>query len=102
MERSIIVEWVDRPRPLGPVTCAVCGCRLTSAGDVRGERAWRHVTALMPDQDARGGRPRCLDELHGNDGRVLEGAAPGTAIAERRRTERGMSERLDEDPAPAR
>ena len=98
MERSIIVDGVDRPRPMGPVTCAVCGCRLTPAGEARGETAWQHFTALMPGQDARGCRPRCLEELHGNDGRIL-GSAFGSPDA-RRAISREASER-DEDPAPA-
>jgi hypothetical protein len=57
----------------GPVTCAVCGCRLNAVAGLEGT-AWRHFQ-LVPDRDARGCRPACLEELHGADGRVLPVAA---------------------------
>jgi len=54
----------------GPVTCAVCGCRLEGlSGSLDG--AYRHFTSLMPGQDARGCRPYCVDALHDGDGRLL-------------------------------
>lgn len=56
-------------RASGPVTCAVCGCRLTPAAGLEGT-AWRHFQ-LRPGQDARGDRPACLDELHRSDGSVF-------------------------------
>ncbi|HWH24386.1 MAG TPA: hypothetical protein VNW68_05770 [Candidatus Limnocylindria bacterium] len=34
--------------------------------------AWRHFPSLMAGQDARGCRPHCVDELHGQDGRLLQ------------------------------
>jgi hypothetical protein len=67
-------RWLPAPDPSGPVTCAVCGCRLTEAGSDRS--AWRHFSSLHPGQDARGCRTACSDALHGRDGRVL-GAARG-------------------------
>jgi hypothetical protein len=68
-----------------PVTCNVCGCRLTEVRELDG-LAWRHFQAMIPGQDARGCRPGCVDELHDRAGWVLapshlndlleEGAAP--------------------------
>ncbi len=54
----------------GPVTCAVCGCRLTSAVG-RDDGAYRHFPSLMAGQDARGCRPGCIDALHDRDGGAL-------------------------------
>lgn len=66
-----LTRWLPPSDPSGPVTCVVCGCRLTAAEGFEGA-AWRHFPSLMPGQDARGCRPRCLDQLHGRDGRVSE------------------------------
>jgi hypothetical protein len=54
----------------GPVTCAVCGCRL-QAGTGAEDGAYRHFPSLMTGHDARGCRPYCVDALHDRDGRVL-------------------------------
>jgi hypothetical protein len=43
--------------------------------------AWRHFPSLAAGQDARGCRPACVDELHGDDGRVLETASSADAAA---------------------
>jgi hypothetical protein len=59
----------ERTDPSGPVTCRVCGCRLTEAAGLEGV-AWRHFQ-LVADTDARGCRPRCLEDLHRRDGTVL-------------------------------
>ena len=58
----------------GPVTCAVCGCRLLP-GTGAEDGGWRHFPSLMGGHDARGCRPQCVDELHDRDGRVLLDAA---------------------------
>jgi hypothetical protein len=60
----------------GPVTCAVCGCRL-QAQIGADDGAWRHFPSLMAGQDARGCRPDCVDALHDRDGRVLMPVEPG-------------------------
>ena len=69
---ATINQWLPVPDPNGPVTCAVCGCRLTEA-DVDG-MTWRHFSSMHPGRDARGCRPACVDELHARDGSVIEGA----------------------------
>jgi hypothetical protein len=51
-----------------PVTCAICDCRLAEVPGMEGS-AWQHYR-IGPGQDARGCRPRCLDELHARDGTV--------------------------------
>ncbi len=54
----------------GPVTCALCGCRLTSAAaeaDV-----WTHFSPLG-GRDARGCRVACVDLPHDAAGRALLG-----------------------------
>ena len=76
MHARLKVEWISRPRPDGPVTCAVCGCRLTPAEEAHG--VWVHFK-IVPGRDARGCRPRCLEELHGKDGRALTGEMAITA-----------------------
>jgi len=60
----------------GPVTCAVCGCRLVAATG-REDGAYRHFPSLMAGQDARGDRPFCVDALHDRDGRVLMASEAG-------------------------
>jgi hypothetical protein len=52
-----------------PVTCSVCGCRLTAVREFDGA-AWRHFQG-MSGHDARGCRPGCVDELHDREGFVL-------------------------------
>lgn len=65
----------------GPVTCAVCGCRLVSASG-RDDGAYRHFPSLLTGQDARGCRPHCVDALHDHDGRILLPAAAGDGPAQ--------------------
>jgi len=48
-----------------PVTCAVCGCRLSQAGD-----AWFHFHPLG-GRDARGCRVDCVDAAHDAAGRAV-------------------------------
>ena len=69
MNELIQSGWSTRPERTGPVTCATCGCRLTEARGLEGV-AWRHFQSV-PDRDARGCRPRCLEDLHRRDGTVL-------------------------------
>lgn len=54
----------------GPVTCAVCGCRLLALSGAD-DGTYRHFPSLFDGQDARGCRPPCVDALHDHDGRVL-------------------------------
>jgi transcription initiation factor TFIIIB Brf1 subunit/transcription initiation factor TFIIB len=68
-----INRWLPPPDPSGPVTCAICGCRLEAAESDR-DYGWRHFSSLHPGQDARGCRTVCSDELHDRDGRMLSGA----------------------------
>jgi hypothetical protein len=69
MNDRSIARWTGGPDPSGPVTCAVCDCRLAEVHGMEGT-AWRHFQ-LAPGQDARGCRPSCLAELHGRDGFTL-------------------------------
>lgn len=55
----------------GPVTCAVCGCRLEAAADSLA--AWTHFNPLG-GRDARGCRVDCVDLPHDAHGRTLVGA----------------------------
>jgi hypothetical protein len=48
-----------------PVTCAACGCRLTSQGE-----AWFHFSP-MAGRDARGCRIGCAEAAHDAGGRPL-------------------------------
>lgn len=48
-----------------PVTCASCGCRLTTNGD-----AWFHFSP-MAGRDARGCRIACADSAHDASGREI-------------------------------
>jgi hypothetical protein len=70
MSDSSVTRFLPPREPSGPVTCAVCGCRLVAQSG-RDDGAWRHFPALMVGQDARGCRPHCVDALHDHDGRVL-------------------------------
>lgn len=65
-----ITNWLPAPDPQGPITCATCGCRMVEAG--MDGTAWRHFSSLHPGQDARGCRTKCVDAVHGRDGRVLD------------------------------
>lgn len=67
-----------RPDASGPVTCTVCGCRLTDAPGLVGN-AWRHFQT-SPDTDARGDRPRCLEDLHDRSGYPMSGREAGRLI----------------------
>ena len=69
MTHQMTVDWRTPRDPTGPVTCAACGCRLREATGLEGI-AWRHYQ-LTADSDARGDRPRCLEDLHARDGYVL-------------------------------
>ena len=70
MNTSITTGWLTQRDPRGPVTCAVCGCRLAEAHGLEGT-AWRHFQ-LRPDTDARGCRPTCLENLHDRHGDVIQ------------------------------
>jgi hypothetical protein len=70
MGDSSITHFLPPRDSAGPVTCAVCGCRLTPASGSE-DGAWRHFPSLMAGHDARGCRPHCVDALHGRDGRPL-------------------------------
>lgn len=75
-----VTQFPTRRDPGGPVTCAVCGCRLealTGADD----GAYRHFPSLMSGQDARGCRPFCVDAMHDSDGHVLRAAESGRGSA---------------------
>ncbi len=78
MSDSSVTRFLPRPDPGSPVSCAVCGCRLV-AGTGADDGAWRHFPSLMPDQDARGCRPHCVEALHGLDGRPLVTSADAAA-----------------------
>ena len=71
MDESRYTRWLPPPDPSGPVTCLTCGCRLTELAGFDGS-AWRHFPSLHPGQDARGCRPRCIDRVHGRDGKPSE------------------------------
>jgi hypothetical protein len=79
MKEWRIDRWLEEPDEPGPVTCAICGCRVTEVSGLEGT-AWRHFQ-LVPGQDARGCRPSCLEELHGSDGNVLPFAGLETLMS---------------------
>ena len=59
----------------GPVTCALCGCRLTSDtadATVAAPVVWTHFSPLG-GRDARGCRVACVDLPHDAAGRALLG-----------------------------
>ena len=85
-----ITEWLPPPDPTGPITCAICGCRLIDAEGIDGP-AWRHFPSLHPGQDARGCRTSCVDDLHGRDGSVLTVASERLAFFV---SDEGMDESL--------
>ncbi len=57
MSDSSLTRFLPPPDAAGPVTCSVCGCRLTPARG-KDDGAWRHFPSLMPGHDARGRQPR--------------------------------------------
>lgn len=76
MSDSSVTSFLPPRDASGPVTCAVCGCRLMAATGGE-DGAYRHFPSLMPTEDARGCRPQCVDALHGQDGRVLMAPVAG-------------------------
>ncbi|CAN5696188.1 hypothetical protein BH23CHL7_BH23CHL7_19750 [soil metagenome] len=83
MSDSSVTRFLPPREPGGPVSCAVCGCRLMAATGSE-DGAYRHFRSLYPQQDARCCRPHCVDALHNTDGRVLAplGASGGDSTAE--------------------
>jgi hypothetical protein len=79
MSDSSVTSFLPPRDVSGPVSCAVCGCRLVALSG-REDGLYRHFPSMHPTQDARGCRPHCVDALHGRDGRVLAAvmAAEGT------------------------
>jgi hypothetical protein len=74
MSDSSVTHFLPPRDATGPVTCAVCGCRLlalTGADD----GTYRHFPSLLPGQDARGCRPHCVDGIHDYAGRIVSEAA---------------------------
>jgi len=69
MSDSSVTSFLPPRDASGPVTCAVCGCRLTAATGSE-DGMYRHFPSLATGQDARGCRPQCVDALHDHDGRV--------------------------------
>jgi hypothetical protein len=80
MNDRALERWTGGRDPSGPVTCAVCDCRLAEVHGME-DTAWRHFQ-LVPGQDARGCRPSCLEELHGRDGMTLGFRSLETLMAE--------------------
>ena len=70
MSDSSVTRFLPPRDVSGPVSCAVCGCRLMAATGSE-DGGFRHFPSLHAGQDARGCRPHCIDALHGGDGRVL-------------------------------
>jgi hypothetical protein len=62
---------VGSPVAGGPVTCALCGCRLESV-DRDAPGVWTHFLPLG-GRDARGCRVACVDLPHDAAGRALIG-----------------------------
>jgi hypothetical protein len=81
MSDSSVTRFLPPRDVSGPVTCAVCGCRLMAATGSE-DGAYRHFPSLMPAEDARGCRPSCVDALHGPDGRALLPAGTGDKPAD--------------------
>jgi hypothetical protein len=75
MRESSVTRFLPPRSPGGPVTCAVCGCRLLAATGSE-DGAYRHYPSLDPRRDARGCRPHCAEALHDADGRVLGASMP--------------------------
>ena len=74
------VTRFNAPREAGPVTCAVCGCRMVALTGSQ-DGAYHHFSSLMAGQDARGCKPYCVDLLHDADGNVLMAAESGRGSA---------------------
>ncbi|HLB44030.1 MAG TPA: hypothetical protein VJK49_01495 [Candidatus Limnocylindrales bacterium] len=73
------VNRFSAPDAGGPVTCAVCGCRLVGLTGLL-DGAYRHFPSMKAGQDARGCRTACVDALHDRDGRsLLTGGLDGPA-----------------------
>jgi hypothetical protein len=69
MSDSSVTRFLPPRDASGPVTCAVCGCRLMAATG-QDDGLYRHFSSLAAGQDARGCRPHCVDALHDHAGRV--------------------------------
>lgn len=74
MSDSSVTSFLPPREAGGPITCAVCGCRLMAATG-SDDGGYRHFASLHAGQDARGCRPRCVDALHDADGRIVGVAA---------------------------
>lgn len=81
MSDSSVTRFLPPREAGGPVTCAVCGCRLMAAAG-REDGGYRHFPSLHPGQDARGCRPNCLAALHDPDGRIMGVAQTPDAAGE--------------------
>ena len=88
-----ITQWLPPPDPSGPVSCAICGCRMVDAEGLDGP-AWRHFPSLHPGQDARGCRTVCVNDLHDRSGRVIEASVERVAFL--------IDDGMDESLLPAR
>ena len=85
MSDSSVTSFLPPRDATGPVTCAVCGCRLMAATG-HDDGLYRHFPSLAAGQDARGCRPHCVDALHDDSGRIaldanLEGSPVTDAAA---------------------
>ncbi len=85
MSDSSVTSFLPPRDATGPVTCAVCGCRLM-AQTGQEDGLYRHFPSLAAGQDARGCRPHCVDALHDYSGRIaldanLEGSPVTDAAA---------------------
>jgi hypothetical protein len=69
MSDSSVTRFLPPRDAGGPVTCAICGCRLM-AETGQEDGLYRHFPSLAAGQDARGCRPHCVDALHDYGGRV--------------------------------
>lgn len=69
-----VSQFLSTRDAAGPVTCAVCGCRLVGLTGLL-DGAYRHFHSLKAGQDARGCRTHCVDALHDHEGRELLAAA---------------------------
>jgi hypothetical protein len=65
-----VTQWLPPPDVGGPVTCDVCGCRLTEASGA--EEGWVHYPSAYEGQDARGCRPVCVAARHDRYGRMMD------------------------------
>ena len=82
MSDSSVTRFLPPRDASGPVTCAVCGCRLMGATGHE-DGLYRHFPSLAAGQDARGCRPHCVDALHDRDGRVpIASTGEGAAITD--------------------